>query len=337
MCGLCKHSSVLSVNARSQGTLKGPEASGAAPHIPAPADRRERAWDPLHVHTHAQQMMVNETQRRPAFGCSRVFLLTWRTLFPVELDSSEELWDRHECAVFSCRGQAGQRAGIISLSSSCVDFSSDGGGWLIRGFSLLWFLTRGYGGWCRPEGDFPPDFFHRDAKDAVDLMQALGLRRFSLLGWSDGGITALIAAALNPALIQKMVVWGSNAYVSQEDVQIYQSIRDVSSWSERMRRPMEEMYGAQYFRETWERWVDGISRFAQNPQGNICREVLPLISCPTLIVHGAKDPMVPSFHAEYLQQNIRGSRLHVMPEAKHNLHLRYPTEFNTLLQEFLTE
>ncbi|RXN36389.1 valacyclovir hydrolase [Labeo rohita] len=71
--------------------------------------------------------------------------------------------------------------------------------------------------------------------------------------------------------------------------------------------------------------------------GSICREVLPLISCPTLIIHGAKDPMVPSFHPEYLLQNIKGSRLHVMTEGKHNLHLRYSSEFNTLVQEFLTQ
>ncbi|XP_051500449.1 valacyclovir hydrolase [Myxocyprinus asiaticus] len=206
-----------------------------------------------------------------------------------------------------------------------------------RCLTVVAWDPRGYGRSWPPDRDFPMDFFHRDAKDAVDLMQSLGFSRFSLLGWSDGGITALIAAALNPTLIQKMVVWGSNAYVSEEDVQIYRSIRDVSLWSERMRRPMEEMYGARYFRETWERWVDGIIQFTHNPKGNICREMLQMISCPTLIVHGAKDPMVPSFHPQFLLQNIKGSRLHVMPEGKHNLHLRYASEFNTLVEEFLSE
>ncbi|XP_051952469.1 valacyclovir hydrolase [Xyrauchen texanus] len=206
-----------------------------------------------------------------------------------------------------------------------------------RCLTVVAWDPRGYGRSRPPDRDFPTDFFHRDAKDAVDLMQSLGFSRFSLLGWSDGGVTALIAAALNPTLIQKMVVWGSNAYVSEEDVQIYRSIRDVSLWSERMRRPMEEIYGARYFRETWERWVDGIIQFTHNSQGNICREMLQMISCPTLIVHGAKDPMVPSFHPQFLQQNIKGSRLHVMPEGKHNLHLRYASEFNALVEEFLTE
>ncbi|KAI7799810.1 hypothetical protein IRJ41_012368 [Triplophysa rosa] len=204
-------------------------------------------------------------------------------------------------------------------------------------FTVVAWDPRGYGRSRPPDRDFPAHFFHRDSKDAVHLMQALGFARFSLLGWSDGGITALITAALNPTLIQKLVVWGSNAYVSEEDMQIYKSIRDVSLWSERMRRPMEEMYGAQYFRDTWERWVGGISQFTHNPQGNICMELLQLISCPTLIVHGAKDPVVPSFHPQYLLKNIKGSRLHVIPDGKHNLHLRYVSEFNTLVEKFLSE
>nr|XP_055041734.1 valacyclovir hydrolase [Misgurnus anguillicaudatus] len=204
-------------------------------------------------------------------------------------------------------------------------------------FTVVAWDPRGYGRSRPPDRDFPADFFQRDAKDAVDLMQALGFTRFSLLGWSDGGITALIMAALNPDLINKLVVWGSNAYVSEEDIQIYQSIRDVSLWSERMRRPMEEMYGAQYFRETWEKWVDAMRQFAHNPQGNICTELLHLIYCPTLIVHGAKDPVVPYFHPQYLLKNIKDSKLHVIPDGKHNLHLRYTSEFNTLVEEFLND
>lgn len=53
--------------------------------------------------------------------------------------------------------------------------------------------------------------------------QTLGFDKFSLLGWSDGGITALIAAARNPDLISKLVVWGSNAFVSPDDLKLYNS------------------------------------------------------------------------------------------------------------------
>ncbi|XP_032427948.1 valacyclovir hydrolase [Xiphophorus hellerii] len=204
-------------------------------------------------------------------------------------------------------------------------------------FTVVGWDPRGYGQSRPPDRDFPSDFFERDAKDGVDLMKTLGFKKFSLLGWSDGGITAMIAAARNPELINKMVVWGSNVFVTEDDRKLYNMVRDVSKWSARMRQPMEEVYGAEAFAKIWENWVDGIAQFAKRPEGNICMELLPLISCPTLIIHGEKDPMVPSFHPHYLHKNIKASRLHLMPEGKHNLHLKYAEEFNKLVEDFLKD
>lgn len=204
-------------------------------------------------------------------------------------------------------------------------------------FTVVGWDPRGYGQSRPPERDFPLDFFERDAKDAVDLMKALGFGKFSLLGWSDGGITALVAAARFPDLINKIVVWGANAYITEYDLQLYEGVRDVSKWSLKMRQPLEKVYGAEGFAKNWAAWVDGIRQFATRPEGSVCVEHLPLISCPTLIIQGEKDPVVPTFHAHYLNKHIRGSRLHLMPEGKHNLHLRYPEEFNKLAEDFLEE
>ncbi|XP_022608827.1 valacyclovir hydrolase isoform X2 [Seriola dumerili] len=178
-----------------------------------------------------------------------------------------------------------------ALGSTRTDFGPQLKALNKENFTVVGWDPRGYGRSRPPDRDFPPDFFERDAKDAVGLMKALGFGKFSLLGWSDGGITALIAAARNPDLINKMVVWGSNAFVSQHDLELY--------------------------------------------DGSICMELLPLITCPTLIIHGEKDPMVPSFHPQSLLKHIKGSRLHLMPEGKHNLHLRYADEFNKLVEDFL--
>lgn len=54
------------------------------------------------------------------------------------------------------------------------------------------------------------------------LPQTLKFKKISLLGWSDGGITALIAAAKYPSYIHKIVIWGANAYVTEEDEMIYE-------------------------------------------------------------------------------------------------------------------
>ena len=82
-------------------------------------------------------------------------------------------------------------------------------------------------------------------------------------------------------------------------------------------------------------WIDAISKYYTDRGGDICTSAVKNITCPTLVVHGQKDPLVPHFHPEYLHANIRGSKLHLMPEGRHNLHLRYADEFNSLVKKFL--
>ncbi|XP_075682801.1 serine hydrolase BPHL isoform X2 [Rhinoderma darwinii] len=229
-------------------------------------------------------------------------------------------------------------------------------------FTIIGWDPRGYGLSIPPARDYPADFFSRDAKDAVDLMQAMNFKRFSLLGWSDGGITALIAAGSYPSLINKLVVWGANAYVTEEDLDLYNAVKDVTNWSPKMRKPLEDLYGKEYFANTFSAWVEAMTHFSRKSDGteiptydvtlgttagvlycsrtaqksgNICRHLLPHIRCPTLIIHGMKDPMVPSFHAWFLHQQVKNSRLKLMRDGKHNLHLRFTEEFNRLVEDFL--
>lgn len=55
------------------------------------------------------------------------------------------------------------------------------------------------------------------------LLQQIGFTKFSLLGWSDGGISSLILSAKYPESVEKLVVWGANSYVTPEEIQIYES------------------------------------------------------------------------------------------------------------------
>uniref|UniRef100_A0A6I8PMH9 AB hydrolase-1 domain-containing protein n=1 Tax=Ornithorhynchus anatinus TaxID=9258 RepID=A0A6I8PMH9_ORNAN len=203
-------------------------------------------------------------------------------------------------------------------------------------FTVVAWDPRGYGHSIPPQRGYPINnlrgFYCYDY-----FPQMLNFKKVSLLGWSDGGITALIAAAryLIFTYIHKMVIWEANAYVTDEDERIYHGIRDVSNWSERIRKPLEALYGRKYLAQTCEGWVDGILQFRDQPDGNICRHLQHLIKRPTLILHGEKDPLVPRFHADFIHKHVKGSRLHLMPEAKHNLHLRFPDEFNKLAEDFL--
>ncbi|MBN3275105.1 BPHL hydrolase, partial [Polyodon spathula] len=292
-----------------------------------------------------RETSLNHTALNTLLERGRDYSQSRDKLLRVHVRKTMERESNHTLAVWPCNDWMVIERSAFYGRSGQTDFGPQLKSLNKDHFTIVAWDPRGYGRSIPPNREFPLEFFHRDAKDAVDLMQAksvidfqaLNFSRFSMLGWSDGGITALIAAAQYTFHINKLVVWGSNAYITEDDIKLYNAVRDVSKWSERMRKPMEEMYGAEYFAKTWAAWVDGICQFAKRPDGNICREVLPQIHCPTLIVQGLKDPMVPNFHAEFLHKHIKGSRLHLMPEGKHNLHLRFSEEFNQVVEEFLLQ
>jgi len=169
-------------------------------------------------------------------------------------------------------------------------------------------------------------------------MKVLGYSKFSVLGWSDGGITSLLLAAMYPESIRKMIILGANAYIHPDEIKTYEgmihyvsfltdvtdgvtfrgclAIRDINKWSERMRTSMIQTYGEDYFRQTWSNWIDAMLRLYNAQNGDLCKQFLPKIKCPTFIIHGAKDVMILSEHPMYLKQNIINSRYFCRFETK---------------------
>ncbi|XP_064467261.1 valacyclovir hydrolase-like isoform X2 [Ornithodoros turicata] len=202
-------------------------------------------------------------------------------------------------------------------------------------FTLVAWDPPGYGFSRPPERTFPPDFYSRDATVAARLMKELGHEKYSVIGWSDGGITGLVLAAMCPEQVDKLVVFGAQAYVTEHDLQLIEATRDISKWSDRMKAPMISLYGEAYFQELWSNYCTFYGTILSIHGGDICRKELSKIKCPTLIIHGEKDPLVPREHPAYLLKNIAKSTLSIMPEGKHNLHLRYADQFNKEVTEFI--
>ena len=49
----------------------------------------------------------------------------------------------------------------------------------------------------------------------------------------------MILAAKHPQCVDHLVVWGANATVTKQDVELYEKIRDTSKWSPKMKEPLE--------------------------------------------------------------------------------------------------
>jgi valacyclovir hydrolase len=193
---------------------------------------------------------------------------------------------------------------------------------------------RGYGGTRPPERDYPDDFYQRDANDVAAFMHALDLSPAALLGWSEGADVAMCLAAENPDKVSSLVVWGGIAEVTGEDIAVFEARRDVATWPRKARAAMTAAYGESYWQSTWEKWCDSMQRLhAQG--GNVHLAPLEKIACPTLVLHGANDPLIRSAHPIALHGRISGSHLQMIDESGHNPHLTHAVEFNRLVLDFI--
>jgi valacyclovir hydrolase len=221
-----------------------------------------------------------------------------------------------------------------ALGSAVTDFEHQLP-WFSQSYEVIAPDPRGYGASRPPERDYPLGFYQRDAEDMLGLMAALGHDTFDICGWSDGANAGMLMAAQSPERVRKLVVWGGNSFLSAEEIAAFQAVRSISSWSQRDADAMRQIYGDS-LDDLWERYVVGLEELYA-AGGDIYQSQLGRIQCPTLVLHGAKDPLVPAFHPRIICEGIRGSLLHTFPEGKHKIHAKYATDFNRLTSTFLDQ
>ena len=165
-----------------------------------------------------------------------------------------------------------------------------------------------------------------------------GHERYALLGWSDGAISAVIQASKEPDAVAKLVIFGGNAYFTEADVAAFEATRDVdATWSQRMKDTHLPIYGDD-LQPMWGAACDAWAAIVRGPrEGDVCMREAKNIACPTLVCHGAKDPLCLQEHPEWFLANIGGARGWTHPDGKHNVHLRYADEFNAVVRAFLAE
>jgi len=64
-------------------------------------------------------------------------------------------------------------------------------------------------------------------------------------------------------------------------------------------------------------------------------DILSRIDCPTLIMAGREDTMIPVSEAEAMQKKIPGSQLELFSKAGHLINLEQPEEFQSIFEDFI--
>jgi pimeloyl-ACP methyl ester carboxylesterase len=190
------------------------------------------------------------------------------------------------------------------------------------------------------------------ADDAVTVLNAAGLERAHVYGFSLGGMVAQQLALRHPARVRSIVLGathagGPRAVPPDAEVLGFFRRRPGMPAEEAARASVPFNYGERCRREHPDRIAEDIRRRLAHPFPeeayraqlwaaalHNCQPRLGQIAAPALVVHGRHDRMIPVANAEILAAGIPGAQLRILEDAGH----LYPTDepgIDAAIAEFL--
>ena len=191
----------------------------------------------------------------------------------------------------------------------------------------------GYGR-SSPRSIYTLDYYREDAADLIALLNHLGIDRVPVVSFSDGAIVGLLLAALYPQRVSALVALGAQPTIDQQNVQGIRHWLLEAPLAEEWQQQLAQLHGDPYWRTLPAMYVKAQQALLDAGGVIISDAELASIACPTLIMHGVRDRIVPAAYAQTLHEKIPGARLHLFATG-HPAHLRYPEEFNALVLDFL--
>ena len=187
----------------------------------------------------------------------------------------------------------------------------------------------------------------------VDLLDALGLDRVSVVGNSFGGSMALALAVHHPERVDRLVLMGAVG-VPFEITEGLDAVWGYETTEETMGRLMRETFahdpslvteelvrsryeastrpGAQeqfaaMFPAPRQRWVDAMA---------FSEEEIRALTHPALVVHGRDDKVIPLSNSLTLLDWLDDSVLHVFGRCGHWTQIEHADAFASIVRDFLT-
>jgi pimeloyl-ACP methyl ester carboxylesterase len=187
------------------------------------------------------------------------------------------------------------------------------------------------------------------AADAVNLLDELGIARADVFGMSLGGMVAQELALNFPERVRRLVLGCTHAGVAHAARQPREAGRafalQTDDWAQRMRVLAPFAFARDVDPALLEAFIAKKSRDVQDPagyagqiaavRGHDTYDRLPRIACPTLVITGDDDQIIPAPSSDVLHDRIRGSRLEIVAGAGHVFFLEAPEQTERLLRDFL--
>lgn len=187
------------------------------------------------------------------------------------------------------------------------------------------------------------------AADVVRLMDVLDIEKVHFIGESLAGVIGIWLGALHPERVHSLVLLSAPVKVSAQGradfsagATSWEAAFDQLSPEEWARRTMEHRFDSAVTDPAYIEWV--IGQAAATPVSSLRKYAglidaldlsggIPTVNTPTLQVAGASK-LAPAEQARFLQGQIVGSRLELLPQARHLVGYAMPREVSRLALDF---
>jgi pimeloyl-ACP methyl ester carboxylesterase len=178
----------------------------------------------------------------------------------------------------------------------------------------------------------------------IDLMESLGLKNVPVVGFSLGAWLGAQIAILRPAMVNKLVLTNAAGLRLPEAPMAELFIDDLDELRELLFFDPKADYVDLAFPKSledlrilnWLRAREATARLGWNPYLHDPKlpEHLKRIECPTLVIWGKQDRLIPLAHGEYYARHISNAQLKVLDPAGHMLPFERPDDFANLVSDF---
>lgn len=165
--------------------------------------------------------------------------------------------------------------------------------------------------------------FEMMADDFAVLLEKMHIDSAYVIGWSDGGINALLLAMRHPEKVIKLASTGANLTPDSLGIVPRDWIEEQSYYESNK----SKIWKTDKEKNAWKIFMlDWL-------QPNVPFNALQVIKCPSLIICGDHD-VIPIEHTTKIYQYIPRAYLWVVPNSGHPTLIEHRDDFNKLVDEF---